>query len=119
MGEQARRCPDCGSAPGEFHSPGCDVERCAYCGRQSISCDCSDEQGRGGVAEVDRLPWTGIWPGVAECEKHNIWCKMGPHGWQPCSMDDPEARHDLNRLYTDFQWDRKCRTYVPKNASLN
>lgn len=33
-------CGDCGCAEGEFHSPGCDMERCPFCGGQLISCDC-------------------------------------------------------------------------------
>ena len=52
-------CPDCGTAPGQPHRKGCDVERCSVCGMQRISCECSDH---------DRLfaRWTGLWPGVAE-----------------------------------------------------
>lgn len=62
-------CPDCAVSPGQPHQGGCDVERCSFCGRQAISCDCHNEEG-------DRLPghehdpcfarWTGMWPGTAE-----------------------------------------------------
>lgn len=117
MGEQPR-CPDCGVAPGEFHEPGCDVERCFYCGGQFISCQCNNEQGL--VAANNPLPWTGIWPGAVECEKYDLWCKMGPNGWEKCSRSDPEASHDLNRLYTEFEWNRTLKTFVPKSdPSLN
>lgn len=36
-------CHDCGAAIGALHHPGCDVERCARCHRQLISCDCQVE----------------------------------------------------------------------------
>ncbi len=34
------KCHDCGAQEGEYHSLGCDMERCPFCGRQLISCDC-------------------------------------------------------------------------------
>jgi hypothetical protein len=34
------RCDDCGAMPGNVHHHGCDMERCPFCGHQSISCGC-------------------------------------------------------------------------------
>ncbi|MGE0141580.1 MAG: hypothetical protein AB7R77_27595 [Ilumatobacteraceae bacterium] len=42
----ADRCGDCGVVRGGFHHPGCDIQRCAGCGGQMLSCGCRfDEDG--------------------------------------------------------------------------
>ena len=38
--EPSGRCLDCGIKHGNYHHPGCDVERCPKCGWQLISCGC-------------------------------------------------------------------------------
>lgn len=43
-GADSRPCHDCAAIKGQFHVPGCDVERCPRCHGQSISCDCSEEE---------------------------------------------------------------------------
>jgi hypothetical protein len=44
FGEKDERCHDCGVKNGNYHHPGCDVERCPRCSRQLISCGCLDEE---------------------------------------------------------------------------
>ena len=40
-GADQRPCHDCAVVKGQYHVPGCDVERCPRCGRQTITCDCA------------------------------------------------------------------------------
>jgi hypothetical protein len=43
MDKKIKRC-SCGVAEGHFHIPGCEFERCPFCGGQLISCECSYEK---------------------------------------------------------------------------
>lgn len=99
--EQLNGCPDCGVEINEVHLEGCDVERCARCGRQRISCGCARYSD---LRRRRRLPWTGTWPGVADCHRLGWFVKMGPGGWQRCGRRDPAAVEDLNRLYVEGRW---------------
>lgn len=108
-----RNCHDCAVAPGAYHKPGCDVERCPLCGGQMITCGCD----HGNLKEKDLLPWTGIWPGEEECIKFGFWCKGGLGGWIKCDKSDPEARPNLNRLYTDCVWDKAKKAFVLKEKA--
>lgn len=45
-------CHDCGTPDGGLHHPGCDMERCADCGGQAISCDCPPKVGMGMILGV-------------------------------------------------------------------
>lgn len=45
-GRSRTRCGDCGVVPGGFHHLGCDIQHCAVCGGQMLSCGCRfDEDG--------------------------------------------------------------------------
>ncbi len=111
---QNEQCPNCGVDPGQYHVPGCDVERCPYCGGQLISCRCDD------VPPLDdRMPWTGEWPGVAECREFGWYATPGPRGWVPCGQDEPGlVMEDLNRLHAQARWDRRNKRFVMRKLGM-
>jgi hypothetical protein len=69
-------CPGCGTAPGEWHHRGCDIEQCPYCGGQAVCCDSEDDL----IPLDDRLRWTGLWPGEAEAITFRWFCKLTAAG---------------------------------------
>lgn len=83
-------CHDCDCLEGQLHTPGCDVERCPFCGRQLVSCACAYTQL--GYAYNRKAPHCGLkvyrnslsdddqerWEAVLE-EKGRI-----PHFAYPC-----------------------------------
>jgi hypothetical protein len=132
-----RTCGDCGAKPGEFHQPGCDVERCPYCGDQLISCGCLSDKKKSRWIHKNLMPWTGVWPGEEECIEFDLWCRwiptpgfeenkakfgteeafrrLGNRGighWGVCTKETPGARPDLNRLHVFSIWDRKKKRFV-------
>jgi hypothetical protein len=134
MGEmnKPRPCGCCEAEPGEYHSQGCDVERCARCGFQAISCSCiyqihgidmdtmefthPEIYSEGPTNEMyerwdsewgsRRLRWTGFWPGTQEAAALGWFCVFDPKiGWVESSKDAPGAQPDLNRFYVSCKWD--------------
>lgn len=43
-GADKQPCHDCCVLKGQYHTAGCDVERCPACGGQRIGCGCNDEE---------------------------------------------------------------------------
>lgn len=37
------KCHDCNALAGNYHHPGCDMERCPFCDGQLITCECQGE----------------------------------------------------------------------------
>lgn len=65
-----------------------------------------------------RIPWTGEWPGVAECREFGWYAKRAPIGWHPCDQRDDGATEDLNRLYSgEARWDRDTQRWVKNTMS--
>jgi len=143
-------CHDCGAKVGELHDWGCDTERCPLCGHQLLSCGCwytvlgmdpdnlpkdiynnglSDKDEAKAVAIIEaagRIPWTGKWPGEAECEEYGWFCYWNPkgagdpsqnYGWVRCDKNHPKAQADLNRLSSDGVWNKDKKKWVPKPDS--
>jgi hypothetical protein len=108
----SKTCPDCGAVPGDLHFGGCDVERCPDCGGQVISCGCEH-----GPPQHPRLPWTGEWPGVAECREYGWYCTFDhKRGWRVVGADEPGAREDLNRLVATCNWDAAQGRFVKREG---
>jgi hypothetical protein len=109
-----RNCGDCGARPGELHKRGCDVEPCPGCGGQYAWCD------RRHRHKYPRIPWTGEFPGVAECREF---------GWYVLPDDDrevigllvpevtPGARPALNHLGLLARWDTASGRFVRDPAT--
>lgn len=104
------KCHDCGASPGELHQHGCDTERCPVCGGQAIS-GCHPN-----VSDSDRMPWSGEWPGVAECREYGLWCYWDEKNrrWVKCNNDYPGATEDLNSLVKVCQWSQTQKRWIKK-----
>lgn len=137
--ELREQCHDCGAHIGECHVPGCDIERCPFCGEQMLQDKCQYDffgiltddtmehewksvYEHGLTPEMSEIyeahvkphliPWDGTWPGVRECREYGFWTRWTDHGWAPCDADHPQATEDLNRLYEETKWDEQQKRRV-------
>lgn len=111
MAEPTQRCPDCGVEPGAMHWRDCDIEQCPNCGRQLLTCRCSEAQ------RACRLPWTGHYPGIAECMEFGWYAKFVPsRGWVRCDPGEEGAMEDLNRLMMEAEWDPLGMRHIKKGT---
>ena len=109
--EELGGCPDCAAHVGEQHTDHCDVERCPDCGGQMLSCNCD------GDSDIinPRIPWSGLWPGVAECRAYGLWSYFTQaDGWVTCDKDHPKASEDLNSIYDKCVWSPERQHWVLK-----
>jgi hypothetical protein len=61
----------------------------------------------------DRLPWTGLRPGAAECREFGWFARLMPgRSWVPCVAGEEGAVEDLNRLHVEARWDRGEKRFV-------
>ena len=60
------------------------------------------------------MPWTGVFPGAAECAEFGWYATLGARGWQPCAPGTPHSIPDINRLFRDAGWDRERKRFVKK-----
>lgn len=83
-------CPDCSAAIGEVHDERCCLARCLATGL--------DRSSHPATCPCPRDIWDGRYPGIVECT---------PVGWLI-----PPGLPDLNRLYTQADWDVGQRLWV-------
>ena len=98
---------------------GCEVERCPKCGGQLLSCGCIYKlSGLWYVPQGEcRIPWSGEYPGVVECQEFGWYCKLVEgQGWVSCDKDTLGASEDLNRLYREAIWDSDTQRFIRYNA---
>ena len=65
------------------------MQRCPHCGGQALGCVGFDPNDPG------REPWTGKWPGEADCERLGYF------------INDDRDFPDLDRLFRECDWNRE------------
>jgi hypothetical protein len=99
-------CGDCGVPEGTLHERECDMERCPFCGRQLISCDCRyelldlfDEDRYGGSTTY--LPPDVYVRGLSE-EQEAEWERMLNQKGRIPYIQYPNLCGRCGELYPDF-----------------
>jgi hypothetical protein len=66
-----------------------------------------------------RLPWSGEWPGMAECREFGWYARLVPdQGWVSCDSGADGAHENLNRLYRgEAIWDQERGRFVLRPAA--
>jgi len=77
---------------------------CSVCKAQRLMCQAMGKDCDGHDPAASK--WTGVWPGVLECQEKDWYSVFRPNiperhsigqTWWPCTKDYPGAGEDLNR----------------------
>jgi hypothetical protein len=75
------------------------VERCPHCGGQALGCEGFDPK------DQRREPWTGKWPGEADCERLGFF------------IGGDRSLPDINRLFRGCDWNPDLQRWVERRPS--
>ena len=105
-------CPCCDTKVDRLHQKGCKLERCPFCGDQTLFCRCEPPP------DADRLPWVGTFPGEVECRENDWWGRLVPGtGWVRCGADEPGAGPDFARFSAEYRWNREQRKDIRRKKA--
>jgi len=125
-------CHDCKVKEGELHVPGCDMERCPFCGGQLISCACRykllgyaydwdaeycglpKEIYKNGLPEEKEKIWLDSLKGIRVpwIQYPNICIKCGELWPEMFSVPDQEWRHYIQKNEQKEVLCRDCYKFI-------
>lgn len=122
-------CPECGVRIGNYHRPGCEIERCAFCGELLLACGHGHyriDRRSGAMVKNehpipldDREPYAGYWWCVRETIQANLWSRYVRGTWRQCAEDHPKAQPDLARFLKLHRWSRRAKRYVKRTSKAS